>query len=55
MSTITRTLSEMLDPQAWADWLASLDRGFVFLLLLPFVVALVGLWSSGRDRDGEED
>jgi hypothetical protein len=34
------------DAAAWRAWLESLDRGFVFLLLLPFVVAVVGLWAE---------
>ena len=33
---------------AWAQWFAQLDRSFLFLLILPFVVAAVGLWSSRR-------
>ena len=46
--------AEILDARAWAEWFAGLDRGFVFLLLLPFVVAVVGLWGSYlRDEDGE--
>ena len=27
-----------------------LDRSFLFLLILPFVVAAVGLWAERRDR-----
>ena len=45
------TLAEVFDAGAWGDWLASLDRGFLFLLILPFVVAAVGLWAD-RGRDG---
>jgi hypothetical protein len=26
------------------------DRSFLFLLILPFVVAAVGLWAEYRDR-----
>jgi hypothetical protein len=39
---------ELVDFALWADWFAQLDRSFLFLLILPFVVALVGLWSSRR-------
>ena len=43
-------LADVFDAGAWSDWLASLDRGFLFLLILPFVVAAVGLWADrGRD------
>lgn len=56
-------VAELFDPAAWTSWIAGLDRGFAFLLLLPFVVALVGLWASwtgeeerGRAAgEGEED
>jgi hypothetical protein len=37
----------------WQSWFASLERGFIFLLLLPFVVALVGLWAAHRE-DADE-
>ena len=44
--------AEIFDARAWAEWFASLDRGFIFLLLLPLVVAVVGLWGSYlRDED----
>jgi hypothetical protein len=33
------------------QWLAALDREFMFLLALPFVVAVVGLWSSWMNKD----
>jgi hypothetical protein len=48
-------ISELFDPAFWSAWLAGLDRGFVFLLLLPFVVAVVGLWGSYlRDEDQDK-
>jgi hypothetical protein len=40
--------SELFDLGAWASWFASLDRPFLFLLILPFVVAAVGLWAARR-------
>ena len=43
-------VSEFFDLGAWAQWLAQLDRSFLFLLILPFVVAAVGLWADYRDR-----
>ncbi len=33
-----------------ANWLQSLDPAFVFLLVLPFVVALVGLLTELAER-----
>ena len=44
-------VSEFFDLGAWAQWLAQLDRSFLFLLILPFVVAAVGLWAEYRDRN----
>lgn len=40
----------MFDLQQWATWVGSLDRSFLFLLLLPFVVGVVGLWAVHRER-----
>jgi hypothetical protein len=39
-------LNLLFDFAALADWFAALDREFVFLLALPFVVAAVGLWAE---------
>jgi hypothetical protein len=33
------------------QWLAGLEREYVFLLALPFVVAVVGLWSWWSDQE----
>ena len=33
------------------QWLAGLEREYVFLLALPFVVAVIGLWSWWVDKD----
>jgi hypothetical protein len=41
-------VGEFFDLELWAQWFAQLDRSFLFLLILPFVVAAVGLWSSRR-------
>jgi hypothetical protein len=38
-----------------SEWFASVDRGFAFLLILPFVVALVGLWASYVRGDDDDD
>ena len=43
-------IGEFFDLGAWGQWLAALDRSFLFLLILPFVVALVGVWAEYRDR-----
>jgi hypothetical protein len=50
----TTAFSELFDLGLWSSWFAQLDRGFIFLLLLPFVVALVGLWAWFRDKDEKE-
>jgi hypothetical protein len=47
-------LSELLDLEAWAQWFAALDRQFIFLLALPFVVAVIGLWSWFTESELEE-
>ena len=44
------TLGEVFDATAWSEWFASLDRGFLFLLILPFVVAAVGLWAERNKK-----
>ena len=43
-------VGELVDPQLWMQWFSQLDRSFLFLLILPFVVAAVGLWAEYRDR-----
>jgi len=43
-------VGEFFDLALWWEWLASLDRSFLFLLILPFVVAAVGLWAEFRSR-----
>lgn len=48
-------LNEFLDLKAWAEWFAALDREFMFLLALPFVVAIIGLWAWWVERDEEEE
>ena len=49
------SIAEMFSLEAWTSWFAGLDRGFVFLLVLPLVVAVVGLWAHYRDRDRDHD
>ena len=43
-------VAEIVDPELWAQWFAQLDRSFLFLLILPFVVAAVGLWAEYSER-----
>lgn len=45
------TVTEMLDLEAWVEWIRSLDTGWLFLLILVFVVAVVGLWSRSLKSD----
>ena len=45
-SDAARRLAGMFDLDLWAAWFTSLDRGFIFLLVLPFVVAVIGLWAT---------
>ena len=45
------SLLETFDLLRWQQWIANLDRSFLFLLILPFVVAAVGLWAEfARDK-----
>jgi hypothetical protein len=44
-------IDQVFDPGRWARWFADLDRGFLFLLILPFVVAAVGLWAELKRTD----
>jgi Na+/H+ antiporter NhaD/arsenite permease-like protein len=44
-------IGEVFDWELWAQWFAQLDRSFVFLLILPFVVAVVGVWAELSDRE----
>jgi hypothetical protein len=43
-------VGEFFDLGLWSQWFAQLDRSFLFLLILPFVVAVVGLWAAYLDR-----
>lgn len=47
----TRGIAELFDFGRWSDWFAQLDREFVFLLVLPFVVAVIGLWAAYLHKD----
>jgi hypothetical protein len=51
----TSRITELFDLGLWSDWFAQLDRGFVFLLVLPFVVAVIGVWASYREKDDMQD
>ena len=39
-------IAEAFDSARWIAWFASLDRSFLFLLILPFVVVAVGAWAE---------
>ena len=40
------SIAEVFDLLLWQRWFSELDRPFLFLLILPFVVAVVGLWAE---------
>lgn len=44
--TLPPAAREMFDYPSWVQWFQSLDRVFLFLLILPFVVVVVALWSD---------
>jgi Na+/H+ antiporter NhaD/arsenite permease-like protein len=43
-------VAETFDWNLWVQWFSQLDRSFLFLLILPFVVAAVGLWAEYLER-----
>jgi hypothetical protein len=43
-------VGEIFDWNLWVQWFSSLERSFLFLLILPFVVAAVGLWAEYAER-----
>jgi hypothetical protein len=47
----TSSIAEFFDLGRWSAWFSQLDREFVFLLVLPFVVAVIGLWAHYLHRD----
>ncbi len=48
-------MRELLDFNAWAEWIRSLDAAWLFLLIMAFVIVVVGLWSRSlrTDKSGE--
>jgi hypothetical protein len=46
---------EVFDVDSWKAWFLGLDRSFLFLLILPFAIAAVGLWAEVSRRDEERD
>ena len=49
------TLLEVFDLERWQRWFDAVDRSFLFLLILPFVVAAVGLWAHFNERDSTNE
>ncbi len=39
-------ITEAFDLDLWQSWFYEIDRSFLFLLILPFVVGAVGLWAE---------
>ena len=54
ISSVIGSIREAFSLANWAQWFEQVDRTFVFLLVLPFVVAIVGLWAAYRDRNLDE-
>jgi Putative Na+/H+ antiporter len=48
-------INEIFNLQRWGQWFSEIDRSFLFLLILPFVVGAVGLWAEHMRRDGDSD
>ena len=48
-------LAEVVDLERWSQWFDTVDRAFLFLLILPFVVAAVGLWAAWREGQRRDD
>lgn len=47
-------IAEVFDLAQWAAWFAQLEREFIFLLVLPFVIAIIGLWASFLQREDKD-
>jgi hypothetical protein len=51
-------IAEAFDAARWMAWFESLDRSFLFLLILPFVIVAVGFWADmlrkSRERTGDK-
>ena len=49
----------LLDFDAWAEWIRSMDAAWMFLVILLLVIAVVGFWSRSlrpdKSRESEED
>jgi hypothetical protein len=43
---------EVFDWNVWGAWFGELDRSFILLLILPFVVAVVAFWADYVQRRG---
>jgi putative Na+/H+ antiporter len=39
-------VTEIFDLELWAQWFSAMDRSFLFLLILPFVIGAIGLWAE---------
>jgi len=48
-------LMEVFDAARWSEWFAGVDRSFLFLLILPFVIAAVALWADFMQRHSKKD
>jgi hypothetical protein len=47
-------IAEVFDWSRWVQWFSELDRPFLFMLILPFVVAAVGLLAAYSERKDQE-
>jgi hypothetical protein len=43
-------VGDVFDSGVWMQFFSDLDRSFLFLLILPFVIAAVGLWAEYSER-----
>lgn len=48
-------MKEILDFEAWTEWIRSLDNAWLFLLVLALVVAVVMVWSSTLRPDNTKE
>ncbi len=46
-------IAEVFDFERWQLWFSELNRSFVFLLILPFVIGAIGLWAEKTRARGE--
>lgn len=43
-------IAEMFDLALWSQWFAEMGHGFSFLVLLPVIAIVIGLWAEYSEQ-----